>query len=1112
MWLNPINYKRQQWDLLRPTMAAIDPLEVPPFQLQSLLEGIHPPPDLLDPGSNREAPTPTVSSPLDIFARVSGSAITRPQARPPPVQIEVRCAQALGRDVYVGNSDGTVVRYTLRDGGTSNEGNSYQVTARQTLTSRKPIDQIAVIPCIAKLLVLSNSTLHFYTLPAMDPVPQALIQSMQRTLAFAIDEQVMRLPLAQGQLPANVEPVGLCVFTRNQIRLYSLRERILLIKDIPLPVGAATARRWGQVMCLTDAENYNILSLHDYSFLPVMPIPSTTNPGARHRIIPSGDGGFVVLQASGDGGIAVFLTAGGDPDGILIEMPSFPIDIAIDPPYFIALLPNNTIEIHNYTLNPPAIVQIISRPDGFSPHTLVMSGGTGYLVPAGERDTKLSITRVPLPLHAPADEVQKPSVEDSTIEGEPGSGLTPPPTPTPPAKDRAPTTYARARIVLTAKNTVQSLLPATLLSQAESLLNASRLTDVLRLLDGVKKKGGDDDQDIQVRYVYTEIAYSQLRNTQFEEAGNNFFRAESDARALIRLFPDLCEGLPEYSRKEETMSIFRGLESTIRSLGSIEEIVRSNLVRNYSPHLGDNDEPLPVLHERLLLSSREMLRAFLHKTRNRRRYGGSQGRRETEGDSVWKAVDTVLAKLFAEAGETSELLDLIKDSTLLTIRTVDSTLVQNRQFHALATLCSKLGDEARLIEILAKLHDREYVDAGEGVRDPFKRVVRILNETHDQDIVRKYGIWVVRHDPAAGLKIFISRAALKLDDAAVLSDMQSASPTAASQFLEYVVLSKRSTDAALHNQLVSRYVEDAIAVLQEPGVQDYFSQLAKEYESAPPTPFLLYLASSDDMPNEVDARVRLILFLQGSALYNLRTVREKLQGSDVSEVLAYERAVVDGKLGHHRKALTTLVHEVHDSVSAEAYCALGGAVVPSKVAAAVGDRRGMQAYARLVSTSSRTGAPVTEEKKRELLRVLMEVYTQGGEATAAQTARLLNSQAQNFDAAQVLEAIPDSWSLDVISSFLERSFRRTVHDSHEGLILKHISTGQNFATVDTAMQVAREEGYVVEEADDEDDGDDSSDRVLDADALALDGPSSLVSEGLNARLKEKWGEDDLGVV
>jgi hypothetical protein len=78
-----------------------------------------------------------------------------------------------------------------------------------------------------------------------------------------------------------------------------------------------------------------------------------------------------------------------------------------------------------------------------------------------------------------------------------------------------------------------------------------------------------------VRYIYTQIAYSQLRQTQFEDAGNNFFRAETDARALIRLFPDLCEGLPEYSKQDETMAIFRGLESVVRGAGSIEEIGES---------------------------------------------------------------------------------------------------------------------------------------------------------------------------------------------------------------------------------------------------------------------------------------------------------------------------------------------------------------------------------------------------------------------------------------------------------------------------------------------------------------------------------------------------------
>ncbi|KAG9103951.1 hypothetical protein FRC06_006736 [Ceratobasidium sp. 370] len=1087
-------------------MAAIDPLEVPPFQLQPLLERIHPPVgDLLDLGQSENFHISS-NSPLDLFARVSNSAIGKAPARPPPVQVLVRCVQALGRDLYVGNSDGTLLRYSLREDGTREEGNSYHVTARQVLASRKPIEQIAAIPCVAKLLVFSAGTIHFYTLPTLEPIPQALIQSMTRTLAFAVDEQAMRLPLHQGPFDAKVEPVGFCVFTRNQMRLFTLRERLFHMKDVPLARPPTLARRWGQVVCATDAENYNVLALEQFFLLPVMPLPSLSTPGTWPRIISSGDGGFVVLQASGDGGIAVFLTPTGDPNGALIEMPSFPIDIAIDPPYIIAVLPNNTIEIHNYTLQPPAIVQIIPRPEGFTPHSLVVGVGAGYLVPAGERDTKLGITRVPLLLH-PSSNSQPQKQEETALDVESGSGLTPPPTPTP-AKDKTPTTYARARTLLVANNAIQSLVPATLLSQAESLLGASRTKDVLRLLEGVRKKGGDEDQDMQVRYIYTKIAYAQLGQTEFEEAGNNFFRAETDARALIRLFPDLCGSLPEYSRQDETMPVFRGLESVVRSVGSIEEIVRSNVVRNYSPHLGENEKPLPELHAQLMNSARDMLRAFLHKTRNRRRYGGIvQRKKDTEGDQCWKAVDTVLAQLFAEAGETSELMDLIESSTLLTVRAIDHALVECRQFQALVALCTKLRDEARLVEVLAKLHDGEYVDAGPGVRDPFRKVVKMLMESHDHELVRKYGIWVVRHDPSAGLKIFTSRANLKLDDAVILKDMQDANPGAAAQFLEHLVLYKRSTDSGLHNQLVTRYVEDVITVLREPGVLDYFSKLARQYEKAPPTSFLLYLASNDEMPNAMDTRVRLALFLQGSSSYNSRAVRKQLEESEFREVLAYERAIVDGKAGHHRKALTNLVHEVHDSVSAEVYCALGGAVVPVKVATAVGDRRGLQAHARLVGTSGRNAMPVTEEKKRELLKTLMEVYTAGGEATAGQTAQLLNSQAQNFDAIQVLEATPDSWSLSVISSFLERSFRRSMHDSREGMILKHLSAGQNFATVDTAMQLAKEEGYVVEEADDDEDFE--NEKAPRPDVVELVGPSSFGTDDLRGR--KEWSGDDLGI-
>lgn len=64
------------------------------------------------------------------------------------------------------------------------------------------------------------------------------------------------------------------------------------------------------------------------------------------------------------------------------------------------------------------------------------------------------------------------------------------------------------------------------------------------------------------------------------------------------------------------------------------------------------------------------------------------------------------------------------------------------------------------------------------------------------------------------------------------------------------------------------------------------------------TPFLAYLSHST--PDSVHKRIRLktILFLQGSALYDLPEVAKRLEGLEerVSNVLVIERAVVEGKV------------------------------------------------------------------------------------------------------------------------------------------------------------------------------------------------------------------------
>lgn len=95
------------------------------------------------------------------------------------------------------------------------------------------------------------------------------------------------------------------------------------------------------------------------------------------------------------------------------------------------------------------------------------------------------------------------------------------------------------------------------------------------------------------------------------------------------------------------------------------------------------------------------------------------------------------------------------------------------------------------------------------------------------------------------------------------------------------------------------------------------------------------------------------------------------------------------QLGNDRSALTHLAL-LGDFSSAEAYCILGGEVIPGKVALQVGEIAHLHEWARLVAAPRATGPGSKRERGKTaddgrvkaLLRILMEVYTQGGRYVA----------------------------------------------------------------------------------------------------------------------------------
>ncbi|KAL6298204.1 hypothetical protein BKA93DRAFT_744633 [Sparassis latifolia] len=342
------------------TYAPTNPFDVPPYELRSLISSV--------------------------LGRSSG----------PPIQ--VRCAQALGSEVYIGCSNGELLRFTLQASDLKSP-ESYTLLSRQSLPTEKPIEDIVLTPSISRALILCDAQVHFYTLPALDPVG---IKPIRNVVTLAVDEQHLRKPPpSPNDLPQTIEPIEFCVIKRNAIALYSLREKLFFQKEIPLPLGGALARRTGHYLCLADSEHYNIIDLEAASLFPVLPVSQAPDSGpVKPSITVISENEFLILSWTGASTLGLFITGEGEAVRGTLEWPSHPEAVCLDYPYITTLLPNNTIEIHS--IETQTIMQVISAPPT-SPSpglatdrkTLVASAG-GFLIPSTQLSDKLRSTPVRL--------------------------------------------------------------------------------------------------------------------------------------------------------------------------------------------------------------------------------------------------------------------------------------------------------------------------------------------------------------------------------------------------------------------------------------------------------------------------------------------------------------------------------------------------------------------------------------------------------------------------------------------------------------------------------------------------------------------------------------------
>ncbi|XP_059209655.1 transforming growth factor-beta receptor-associated protein 1 [Centropristis striata] len=207
------------------------------------------------------------------------------------------------------------------------------------------------------------------------------------------------------------------------------------------------------------------------------------------------------------------------------------------------------------------------------------------------------------------------------------------------------------------------------------------------------------------------------------------------------------------------------------------------------------------------------------------------------------------------------------------------------------------------------------------------------------------------------------------------------------------IFTKRAPDDRFETQEVLRLLEKhlpALLLYLEFLIYDLNSEEERHHSRLA----LAYVAQTMREEEEADLRKtrgKLQQLLWESTFYDVSTVYEKVK----SAALHIETAVLLGRTGEHSEALQLLVHQEGDLQAAEAFCCR----------AAQG--RGSQFM-------------------QTLLLTLLQIYLSSEELTSA-AVDLLNNNPRLFAAEKVIQLLPESWSVQLVSQFLVGSLRETFH-------------------------------------------------------------------------------------
>jgi len=532
----------------------------------------------------------------------------------------------------------------------------------------------------------------------------------------------------------------------------------------------------------------------------------------------------------------------------------------------------------------------------------------------------------------------------------------------------------------------------------------------------------------------TEAPYSEPESKALEEV---LLDGSLDPRIILALIPGLRNDIIQSRRG---IWLFSGVKE------SVERYLASDAASGLP-------RTLSALEPRILQFLKRCLTAW------RRKKGFPSISVESQ---VFRTVDAALLAVLLELDRASpkglarsgsiraELNEVVDKGVDCFGRAVD-LLESHHRLYILSRLYQSRKMRAEVLATWRRIVEGERDDGGE-FQDGEQRVRDYLAVISNGAVVQEYGLWLANRNPKLGVQVFADDKgkAPKFEPNQVVSLLRQEAPDAVKYYLEHLVLEKGHT--AYVNELITYYLDVVITDLQSSASsrETVASSLEAYRALRPPKPtYHHFLADNAPPDSEVwQSRLRLLQLLGGAHDYDAAAIRDRIASSlpadeAAEQLLVPEVIILAGRERRHEDALRLLVHRLGDYDTAVAYCLRGGATL----------------YA-----ARRESNPPGRSVQTQLFRTLLHEFLALEDASdrAVQTGALLERFGGWFDVLEVLELIPDGWSVGLAAEFIVCALQRLVRERHESMVAKALSGAENLKVNYELITKVEEKGPQVE--------------------------------------------------